>query len=142
MRRNCCRSVISLQEPLPHSWWISLDLHGILAMVWTPAYPVVSICVLATEAPCLQHHVIVSTAQKVNPTSLLPAQSVAVSASADRQPLSTLSRVSPSISIIPLPRKRPSRPQAAKRANYRPPPPIQSLSQYCIYSYESCRASS
>ena len=45
MRRNYCRSVISLQEPLPHSLWISLDLHGILAIVWTPAYPVVSICV-------------------------------------------------------------------------------------------------
>ena len=45
MRRNYCRSVISLQEPLPHSLWISLDLHGILAIVWTPAYPVVSACV-------------------------------------------------------------------------------------------------
>ena len=45
MRRNYCRSVISLQEPLPHSLWISLDLHGILAIVWTPACPVVSICV-------------------------------------------------------------------------------------------------
>ena len=45
MRRNYCRSVISLQEPLPHSLWISLDLHGILAIVWTPAYSVVSICV-------------------------------------------------------------------------------------------------
>ena len=44
---------------------------------------------------------IVSTAQKASPTSRLPAQSVAVSASADRQqPLSTLSRVSPTISII------------------------------------------
>ena len=45
MRRNYCRSVIQLQEPLPHSLWISLDFHGILAIVWTPAYPVVSICV-------------------------------------------------------------------------------------------------
>ena len=45
MRRNYCRSVISLQEALPHSLWISLDLHGILAIVWTPAYPVLSICV-------------------------------------------------------------------------------------------------
>ena len=45
MRRNYCRSVISLQEPLPHSLWISLDLHGILAIVWTPPYSVVSICV-------------------------------------------------------------------------------------------------
>ena len=45
MRRNYCRSVISLQELLPHSLWISLDLHGILAIVWTPAYPVVSISV-------------------------------------------------------------------------------------------------
>ena len=45
MRRNYCRSVISLQEPLPHSLWISLDLHGILAIVWTPVYSVVSICV-------------------------------------------------------------------------------------------------
>ena len=45
MRRNYCRSVISLQEPLPHSLWMSLDLHGILAIVWTPAYSVVSICV-------------------------------------------------------------------------------------------------
>ena len=45
MRRNYCRSVISMQERLPHSLWISLDLHGILAIVWTPAYPVVSICV-------------------------------------------------------------------------------------------------
>ena len=43
-----CRSVISSQEPLPHSLWISLDLHGILAIVWTPAYAVVYICVLAT----------------------------------------------------------------------------------------------
>ena len=58
--------------------WISLDLHGILAIVWTPAYSLVSICVFATPAPCLQHHVIVSTAQKVSPTSLLPAQSVAI----------------------------------------------------------------
>ena len=38
-------SVISLQEPLPHYLWISLDHHGILAIVWTPAYPAVSICV-------------------------------------------------------------------------------------------------
>ena len=45
MRRNYCRSVISLQEPLPHSLWISLDTLGILAIVWSPAYPVVSICV-------------------------------------------------------------------------------------------------
>ena len=45
MRRNYCRSVISLQEPLPNSLWISLDLYGILAIVWTPAYAVVSICV-------------------------------------------------------------------------------------------------
>ena len=45
MWRNYCRSVISLQEPLPHSLWISLDLHGILAIVWTPAYSVVFICV-------------------------------------------------------------------------------------------------
>ena len=45
MRRNYCRSVTSLQEPLPHSLWISRDLHGILAIVWTHAYPVVSICV-------------------------------------------------------------------------------------------------
>ena len=45
MRRNYCRSVISLQEPLPHSLWISLDLHGILAIVWTPAYSVISTCV-------------------------------------------------------------------------------------------------
>ena len=45
MRRNCCRSVISLQEPLPHALWISLDLHGILAIVWTTEYSVVSICV-------------------------------------------------------------------------------------------------
>ena len=81
--------------------WISLDLHGILAIVWTPAYSLVSICVFTTPAPCLQHHVIVSTAQKVSPNSLRPAQSVAVSASADKaQPLSTLSRVSPTISII------------------------------------------
>ena len=29
----------------PHSLWISLDLHGILAIVWTLAYSVVSICV-------------------------------------------------------------------------------------------------
>ena len=45
MQRNYCRSVISLQEPLPHSLWISLNLYGILAIVWTPAYSVVSICV-------------------------------------------------------------------------------------------------
>ena len=45
MRGNYCRSLISLEEPLPHSLWISLDLHGILAMVWTPTYSVVSICV-------------------------------------------------------------------------------------------------
>ena len=45
MRRNYCRSVISLQEPLPHSLRISLDLHGILAIVSTPAYSVGSICV-------------------------------------------------------------------------------------------------
>ena len=45
MRRNYCRSVISLQEPLPHSLWISLDLHGILAIVWTPSYSSVSVCV-------------------------------------------------------------------------------------------------
>ena len=44
MLRNYCRSVISLQEPLPHSLWISLDLHGILAVVWTPAYSVISFC--------------------------------------------------------------------------------------------------
>ena len=36
---------ISLQEPLPYPLWISLDLHGILAIVWTPAFSVVSICV-------------------------------------------------------------------------------------------------
>ena len=45
MRRDYCRSVISLQGPLPHSLWISLDLDGILAIVWAPAYSVVSICV-------------------------------------------------------------------------------------------------
>ena len=45
MRRNYGRSVTSLQEPLFDSLWISLDLHGILAIVWTPAYSVVSICV-------------------------------------------------------------------------------------------------
>ena len=45
MRSNYCRGVISLQEPLPHTWCISLDLHGILAIVWTPVYSVVSICV-------------------------------------------------------------------------------------------------
>ena len=45
MRRNFCRCVISWQEPLPHSLWISLDPHDILAIVWTPAYSVVSICV-------------------------------------------------------------------------------------------------
>ena len=45
------------------------------------------LCVLATSAPCLQHHVIVSTAEKVSPTSLLPARSVAVSASADEHSL-------------------------------------------------------
>ena len=45
MRRNYCRSVISLQEPLPQSLWVSLDLHGILAIVWTPAYSVVCVCV-------------------------------------------------------------------------------------------------
>ena len=45
------------------------------------------LCVLATYAPSLQHHVIVSTAQKVSPTSLLPAQGVAVSAGADRHSL-------------------------------------------------------
>ena len=84
MRRNYCRSVISLQEPLP------VDLFG---PPWHPTHRQDSrilcgfyLCVLATYAPCLQHHVIVSTAQKVSPTSLLPAQSVAVSASADRQP--------------------------------------------------------
>ena len=56
-------------------------------IVWTPAYSVVSISVLATSSPCLQHHVIVSTAQKVYPASLLPAQSVTVSSSADRHSL-------------------------------------------------------
>ena len=45
MRWNYGRSVTSLQEPLFDSLWISLDLHGILAIVWTPAYSVVSICV-------------------------------------------------------------------------------------------------
>ena len=45
MRRNYCRSVISLQEPLPHSLWISLGLHDILTVVYTPAYSVVSIAV-------------------------------------------------------------------------------------------------
>ena len=45
MRRNYCRSVISLQEPLPHLLWISLNLHGILPIVRTPAYSVVFICV-------------------------------------------------------------------------------------------------
>ena len=45
MRGNYCRSGISLQEPLPHSLCTSLDLHGILAIVWTPAYSVVSTCV-------------------------------------------------------------------------------------------------
>ena len=44
-RRNYCRGVISVQENLPHSLWVSLDLHDILAIIWTPAYPVVSICV-------------------------------------------------------------------------------------------------
>ena len=43
-RRNYCRGVISVQENLPHSLWVSLDLHDILAIIWTPAYPVVSIC--------------------------------------------------------------------------------------------------
>ena len=45
MQMNYCRSVISLREPLPHFFWISLDLHGILAIVWIPAYSVVSTCV-------------------------------------------------------------------------------------------------
>ena len=36
------------------------------------------LCVFATPAPCLQHHIIVSTAQKVSPTSLLPAQSLSI----------------------------------------------------------------
>ena len=49
MRRNYCRSAILLQEPVPHSLWITLDLHVILAIVWTPAYSVVFyLCVLAT----------------------------------------------------------------------------------------------
>ena len=87
-------------QHIHNSLWVSLDLHGILAIVWTPAYSGFYLCVLATQAPCLQHHVIVATAQEVSPTSLLPAKSVAVSARADTQPLSTLSRVPPSISII------------------------------------------
>ena len=67
---------------------LTLSDHDILAIVWTPTYSVVfNLCVLATYAPCLQHHVIVSTAPKVSPTSLLPAQSVAVSTSADRHRL-------------------------------------------------------
>ena len=45
MRKKYCPRVISLQEHLPHSLWISMDLHGILAIVWTPAFSVVSICV-------------------------------------------------------------------------------------------------
>ena len=44
-RRNYCSNVVSLQEPLPHSSCISLDLHGILAFVCTAAYSVVSLCV-------------------------------------------------------------------------------------------------
>ena len=53
MRRNYCRSVISLPEPLPHSLWISLDLRGILAIVWTPAYYVASICVCWPHKRCV-----------------------------------------------------------------------------------------
>ena len=44
-------------------------------ILWTPALSVVYICVLATEAPCLHHHVTVPTAQKVSSTSLLPTLS-------------------------------------------------------------------
>ena len=98
MRRNYCRSVISLQEALPHSLWISVDLHGILAIVWTPAYPVLSICVCWPPKRRVYN---ITSSSLLSPTSLLPAQSVAVSDSADKtQPLSTLSRVSPSISIV------------------------------------------
>ena len=45
MWRNSCRSVISLQEPLPRSLWIFLDLHGTLAIVWTTPHSVVFFCV-------------------------------------------------------------------------------------------------
>ena len=33
--------------------WISLDLHGILAIVWTPAYSVISICVCWPPKRCV-----------------------------------------------------------------------------------------
>ena len=101
MRRNYCRSVVSLQEPLPHSLWISLDFHGILAIVWTPAYPVVSICVCwppkrrvyNIKSSCLlqrKYLLLLCCLLKVSQYQL----------ARQTQPLSTLSRVSPTISIL------------------------------------------
>ena len=53
-----CWNVTYAEELLPQCYfvagasdlflWISLDLHGILAIVWTLAYSVVIICVLPT----------------------------------------------------------------------------------------------
>ena len=51
MRRNYCHNVTSLQEPLPHSLLVSLDLHGLLAIVWTLAYSMVSLYVCWPPTP-------------------------------------------------------------------------------------------
>ena len=39
--------------------WISLDRHGILAVVWILAHSVEYMCALATYAPCIPIHVII-----------------------------------------------------------------------------------
>ena len=45
MRSNYCRSDISCRSLYLTLLWVSVDLHGVLAIVWTPAYSVVSFCV-------------------------------------------------------------------------------------------------
>ena len=101
MRKKYCPRVISLQEHLPHSLRISMDLHGILAIVWTPAYSVAYICVCCPPKRLVYN---IPSSSLLHRKYLLRLccllKSVAVSASADRQPLSTLSRASPSISVI------------------------------------------
>ena len=88
-----CWNVTHAEELLPWCCLVAgastslfVDLSG---LPWHPSHRLDSripcsfyLCVLATKTPCLQHQVIVSTAEKVSPTSLLPAESVAVSASA------------------------------------------------------------
>ena len=93
-----CRS---LYLTLCGSLWTSMAYQpssGLPHTLWF-----LSLCVAHLSAVFIQHQVIVFTAQKVSPTSPLPAQSVAVSAGADRHSLCPHCQgyLSLRISIIP-----------------------------------------